>query len=130
MNFLSALTQPMTFPVRIRRFLREGNGLDRIPEQMRQALAAREARFLEIIKHRVYAHPLSPYRKLLDHAGCSFADVSDLTKRHGLEGALRKLSEAGVYLRAVELKGKEDVVRGRLRFRVVLHDLRMVFRGF
>lgn len=130
MHLWTALTQPLTFPFRARRFLMEGTGLERVPEQMRRALATREERFLEIVKHRVYARQSSPYRKLLEHAGCAFADVCDLTNRHGLEGALRRLAEAGVYLRAAELKGKEEVVRGRLRFRVDPDELRMVFRGF
>jgi hypothetical protein len=129
-NLWTALTQPVTFPLRVRRFLTEGTGLDRVREQMRHALATREARFLAIAEHRVYARRSSPYRRLLEHAGCGFADLRDLTRRHGLEGALRRLAEAGVYLRAAELKGKEDVVRGGLRFRVDSDELRMVSRGF
>ncbi len=130
MNLWTALTQPVTFPLRVRRFLAEGTGLDAVPELMRRALATREERFLAIVEQRVYARPSSPYRRLLEHAGCAFVDVRDLTKRHGLEGALRRLAEAGVYLRAAELKGKEDVVRGGLRFRVDPAALRMVVRGF
>jgi hypothetical protein len=126
----TALTQPVAFPVRVRRFLAEGTGLERVPEQMREALASREERFLHILEHRVYARRSSPYRHLLEHAGCALGDVRDLTRRHGLEGALRRLAEAGVYLRAAELKGKEHVVRGSLRFRVEPAALRMVFRGF
>src|SRR6185369_17610919 len=126
----SALTQPLTFPLRVRRFLAEGTGLDRVPEQLRRALETREERFLSIVEQRMFAQPANPYRKLLDHAGCAFADVRDLAKRHGLEQALRKLAEAGVYLSAAELKGKVDVVRGPLRFRVDPNDLRMVSRGF
>lgn len=130
MNFWTAATQPFTFPVRIRRFLAEGSGLDRVPDEMRKALETRESRFLEILEHRVYGRPASPYRRLLMHAGCTFADVRDLTGRHGLEGTLSRLAKAGVYLRAAELKGKEEVIRGQLRFRVNPDELRNVSRGF
>jgi hypothetical protein len=126
----SDLTQPLTFPLRVRRFLAEGGGLEAVPEQLRRALETREQRFLEIIEQHVYARQGSPYRRLLEHAGATFQDVRDLTTRHGLEGTLRKLAEAGVYLRAAELKGKDDVVRGPLSFRVDARDLRMVSRGF
>ncbi len=126
----AALTQPFTFPFHLRRFFSEGTGLERVPEELERALETREARFLDIVEHHVYARRASPYRKLLEHAGCALADVRDLTKRRGLEGALRKLAEAGVYLRAAELKGKEDVVRGRLCFRVDPDDLRLALWGF
>jgi hypothetical protein len=130
MDIWTAATQPFTFPLRVRRFLAEGTGLERVPDEMRRALATREERFLDILENRVYTQPLNPYRRLLEHAGCAFADVRDLTRRHGLEGALRSLAEAGVYLRAAELKGKEEVVRGQLRFRVNPDELRMITRGF
>lgn len=125
----NALAQPVTFPVRVRRFLAEGTGLEPVPAQMRAALAGRTVRFLHILEHRVYARPSSPYRRLLEHAGCALGDVRQMTGHEGLDGALRRLAEAGVYLRATEIKGKEDVVRGSLRFRVDPDELRMVFRG-
>ena len=62
MDRWTALTQPLTFPLRVRRFLTEGTGLERVPEQMRRALATREGRFLEILKHRIYARRSSPHR--------------------------------------------------------------------
>lgn len=126
----ASATQPLTYPVRVRRFLRGGAGLDRVPDEMRRALATRDDRFLEIVRRHVYPRASSPYRRLLDHAGCAFADVCDLVKHHGLDGALRKLAEGGVYLTAAELKGKADVVRGQLRFRVAPGELRIVTRGF
>lgn len=130
MDAWTALTHPLTFPFRVRRFLREGSGLAPVPDLMRMAIVTRETRFLDVLERLVYTRRTSPYRRLLDHAGCAPADVRDLTKRHGLEGALGRLAEAGVYLTAAELKGKQEVVRGDLRFRVDPEDLHMVFRGF
>ena len=130
MDLPSILTQPFTFPFRLRRFLAAGTGLERVPEDLRRALDTREARFLNLVGRHVYARQGSPYRRLLEQAGCALSDLRDLTGRHGLEGALRRLAEAGVYLTAAELKGKEDVVRGRLSFRVDPQDLRLVRAGF
>src|SRR5262249_33532211 len=90
--------------------------IDRVPvereEDIKRALAAREAIFLDFLRARVYARADSPYLKLLKHAGCEFSDLSDQVGRHGLEGALARLAAAGVYLTAPEMKGKTDVVRG------------------
>jgi len=130
MQLWTAASQPFTFPFSLRSFLRNGTGLEQIPDQMQRSLATREDRFLDLVERLVYARPRNPYRRLLDHAGCAFADVRELTRRHGLEGALRKLAEAGVYLTAAELKGRQEVVRGQLRFMVSPEELRMVSRGF
>ena len=85
-DFRTAIFQPLTLPWRLGRFLAGGPGLDDIPAQMRQALETREERFLRIMETRVYACETSPYRRLLERVGCEFADVHDLTRRHGLEG--------------------------------------------
>ncbi len=118
MHALAALTQPLTFPWRLRRFLADGSGLGRVPEDLRRALESRAARFVALAERRIYARGDSPYRRLLEDAGCAFPDLRDLVGRHGLEGALGRLAEAGVYLSAAEAKGREPVVRGGLSFRV------------
>jgi hypothetical protein len=55
---------------------------------LRRRLATRESDFLALAKHAVYSGRASPYRKLLDHAGCQYADLERLVRREGLEGAL------------------------------------------
>jgi hypothetical protein len=59
-----------------------------------------------------------PYRALLDSAGCSLEDARALIAREGVEGALRVLFRAGVYLTIDEYKGRRPVVRGSLRLTV------------
>jgi hypothetical protein len=83
-----------------------------------RALAGRDTRFLELVRTKVYERPASPYRRLLDHAGCAFADLEAHVRRHGLEPTLARLAGEGVYLTAAEFKGKVDVVRGGTSFRV------------
>jgi hypothetical protein len=83
---------------------------------LRRRLATREIDFLALARHAVYPRPESPYRKLVDHAGCRYGDLEGLVRREGLESALRTLASQGVYLTVAELRGREPVVRGGLRF--------------
>ena len=62
----------------------------------------------------VYQSPASPYRALLEHAGCTQGDLVRLVERDGVEGALRALLREGVYLTVEELKGRRPVRRGAL----------------
>ena len=130
MRLASALTQPLSFPLRVRRFLAAGRGLDRATADLRDALATREARFLALLAPHLTSGLPSPYATLLTHAGCELEDVRQLLGNEGLEGTLRRLAEAGVYLTAAELKGKENVQRGSLRFRMTPDHIRLSRVGF
>jgi hypothetical protein len=79
---------------------------------LRQRLARREADFLEVVRRSIYEHPPSPYRTLLEWAGCQYGDLARLVARESVEGALSALLRAGVYLSVDELKGRQPVVRG------------------
>jgi hypothetical protein len=104
-------------------FYRDRVTVERAEHEIKRALAGREAIFLDFLRAHVYGRATSPYLKLLKHAGCEFSDLSAEVGRHGLEGALARLAAAGVYLTAAEMKGKTDVVRGALSFRVFPEDL-------
>src|ERR1051325_1399455 len=104
-------------------FYRDRISVERAESEIKHALAGREANFLDFIRTRVYGRAESPYLRLLKHAGCEFSDLADQVGRNGLEGALGRLAAAGVYLTAAEMKGKTDVVRGSLSFRVFPEDL-------
>ena len=60
-----------------------------------QRLRDREANFLSSMKHGVFDNPRSPYRALLDLAGCQHGDLVRSVHDLGLEGTLRSLREAG-----------------------------------
>ena len=55
--------------------------------RLRQARRADD--FLDLVRRVVYAHPPSPYRALLRHAGVEYDDLAGLVGREGVEGALR-----------------------------------------
>src|SRR5687767_9379524 len=60
-------------------------------EGLADRLAHRDADFLALCQRMVYASASSPYRRLLELAGCEYGDLVGLVAREGLEGALRAL---------------------------------------
>jgi hypothetical protein len=87
-----------------------------------RGVAQREQRFLDVLDAKVWPHASSPYRALLDAAGCTRGDVARLVQRDGLGFALRVLADAGVRVGFDELKGRADTVRGSRTFRFRAED--------
>jgi len=85
---------------------------------IRLRLERRAEGFLSFMGRAVFEHPPSPYKRLLSHAGCDFADLCGLVEREGIEGTLEALLQRGVYLTLDEFKGSVPVERGSLIFDV------------
>jgi hypothetical protein len=102
----------------LREYFREPITLPQAEEQVKRNLASREERFLALVQRQVYERPGSPYLKLFQIAGCAFSDLQAEVRRRGLEPALVKLAEEGVYFSSDEFKGKKEVIRGGQSFRV------------
>jgi hypothetical protein len=85
-------------------------------EQLQQIIKSRDQQFLNLVRDTVFNQPTSPYLKLLRHIGCEFNDFQDMVKNDGLEGALHRLAEAGVWVSHDEMKGREPVCRGSAVF--------------
>jgi hypothetical protein len=117
-NILRKLVLPFTLPLNLRKFFNEKMTLKKAQEEMEKGIASREERFLEIVQMQVYNRPGGSYNKLMKWAGCEFHDLRSLTLQNGLESALEKLAKEGVFLTAPEFKGKTDVIRGNVSFRV------------
>ena len=99
-------------------------GLYADPERVvAESLAQREERFLGLMERAVFANPRSPYHSLFAWAGCTHADLAEMVRRDGLETALGRLLQAGVYLTHDEFKGKTPVVRGSKECLVDTGDL-------
>ncbi len=60
----------------------------------------------------VWTHAASPYLPLLRQAGCEAGDLRVLVQDSGLEPALQKLRDDGVYFTFEEFKGRKPVERG------------------
>jgi hypothetical protein len=104
------------------RFFRERITVQQAEEETKRLLATRVERFLELVRQQIYERPDSPYLRLLKHAGCAFSDLRTEVQRHGLEHTLVELAKSGVFLSSDEFKGKREVVRGALSFRVCPRD--------
>jgi hypothetical protein len=92
-------------------FLSEPVGLAAAHDRLRSRLENREARFLEALRALIYESEASPYRRLLDAAGCNYGDLEALVHGRGLESTLAELYDAGVYVTLDELKARTPIVR-------------------
>ena len=112
----------LSFAQEVRNFLQEQFTPERAEEEISKALGNREERFLALARTKVYECPGSPYLRLLKLVGCEFPDLQVLVRRDGLDSALQRLASEGVYLTSAEFKGKKEVRRGSLTFRVSPKD--------
>lgn len=81
-------------------------------EQLRHELEHRADNFLDTARRGIFAFPDHPSRIMCELAGCTFGDLEDSVRRHGLDPTLEQLRAAGVYLSHDEFKGKTPIVRG------------------
>jgi len=100
------------FTVQTRAFLRERITADEAVRLIREGMRNRDTAFLKMVDDAIYAQPGSPYLKLLKSAGIEAGDIVGLVRQEGLEGALLKLFQAGVYVTFEEFKGWTPAVRG------------------
>jgi hypothetical protein len=99
------------FPASLRRFLCHTLTMDEARAIVRDRMEHREENFLGIAEHSIYGYERSPYLPLLKAAGCELGDLRGLVNGHGLEGALRRLREEGVYITFEEFKGRKPIER-------------------
>jgi len=108
----------------IPRLLRPRIGPAEARATLARRLAERAASFVRLVRRGVYEEASSPYRALLQSAGCEPGDVEALVRERGVEGALAVLFRHGVYLTVDEFKGRRPVVRGGTTLAVRPADLR------
>jgi len=112
MSLFSQVAAYWRFAWGLRGFLKEPVTLEQSRELIRQRLQNREQNLLAMVKRAIYDNAASPYLKLLELAGCEYGDFEKMVRSGGIESALSKIYQAGVYLNAEEFKGKKEVVRG------------------
>jgi len=93
------------------RFLRQRVSFEQGRAIIQQRLREREQNFLASIQQGIFANPQSPYHAMLELAGCAYADLERSVGERGLEGTLRMLRDAGVYVTFEEFKGRQPIVR-------------------
>ena len=83
-------------------------------DELRRRMASREERFLASASTLIFANPHSPYARLLEWAGMQEGDLARLVRSEGLEGALRTLRDAGVFVSMQQIKGLSPIERNGL----------------
>ena len=91
--------------------------------KLQNELTHRDDNFLALVREGIYNNALSPYRRLLNLAGCEYGDLEKLVRKDGLDGALQRLFSSGVYLTVSESKGRIPIVRGNDSFQINNKDL-------
>ncbi len=104
-------------------FLNTPMAFEQARESIVRRLERREENFLSLVKRTVYENSSSPYLRLLEHAQCTWQDMEEGVRRHGLEGFLRQLKDAGVWVSLEEFKGAGEIRRGALTVPVKAGDL-------
>ena len=93
----------------LRAFLRSRPTDQAADRVIQESFEGRETRFLELVRRGVFERDDSPYLPLLRAARIDRARLSTLVADHGIDGALGRLYDAGVYISLNEFKA-----RGRL----------------
>src|SRR5437879_5415334 len=71
------------FVFRAARLLRRRVTSEEAHAVLRARLAHREANLLAMVQEGIYANAISPYRRLLELAGCEYGDVQRLVQTEG-----------------------------------------------
>jgi hypothetical protein len=95
-------------------FLRRVTTPEGARAEIRARMERREERFLETTRRLVYDEPASPYRRLLERAGCAHRDLAAAVRQHGVEGALERLRASGVFVSWQEFKSLVPIRRDGL----------------
>ena len=111
---LSELVAFARFLAGVPRFVRRRMTAAEALAIVQERLRSRESNFLDVVDRGIYANPRSPYRALLETAGCTRDDLRELVSREGIEGTLQRLRNDGVYVSFEEFKGIQPIVRGSL----------------
>jgi hypothetical protein len=88
MSALRTLKMYGRFAVGLPRHLRRRITLEEAEASIRQRLADREENFLRVARRGIFDNRQSPYRKLLELAGCAFGDLESSVRTKGLEPTL------------------------------------------
>lgn len=95
----------------LRSFLGQRLSVGQARDLIRQRLDRREDHFLGMLEAGIFTVPSSPYRPLLDMAGCSLGDIRASVRTRGIEATLRRLRDEGIYVTFEEFKGRKPIVR-------------------
>ncbi|OGQ82455.1 MAG: hypothetical protein A3F90_08685 [Deltaproteobacteria bacterium RIFCSPLOWO2_12_FULL_60_19] len=129
MKFLDDLKMYWRFASGLRSFLRHTISLEEARAIVRKRMADREKNFLRVVERGIFGYRRSPYLPLLKLAQVEFGDIRHMVGSKGLEGTLRALRDAGVYISFEEFKGRAPIVRQGRVIPVQAHDFDNPYLG-
>jgi hypothetical protein len=106
----------------LRRYLEARLDLETCRRRVVEGLASREENLVRVLEDGILAAPKSPYVALFAHAGIELGDAVKLVREHGVDEALGRLHDAGVYVKLDEFKGRQPIERGSLSLTVRHED--------
>ena len=119
---LDSLQMLLRFSTGLRKFLNSPLSGEACREIVVGSIRDRGPSFLDLLRRAVYENPLSPYLPLLRRAGAEYDDVAKIVRQDGVEAALEKLYDGGVYIRLDEFKGLRPIERPGLTLPVKAED--------
>lgn len=122
-DLTAAVGRSVRFTRGLRTFLRTPLDVAGVRSSVLAEHTRREERFLASLDLLVWSVPDSPWLRFFRHVGAERGDLVDLVGERGLDGALARLRDLGVYLSTEEAQGAEPVRRGSTTFTVRPHEL-------
>ena len=110
-SLLADLKMYGRFALGLRGFLHHRISLPEAEANIRRRMAERDNNFLRLVEKAIFGYPQSPYRPLLQLAGCEMEDIRSMVRNKGLEATLLELRASGVYITFEEFKGRKPLVR-------------------
>lgn len=110
------------FVVRLRPFLRETTSVTEAHRRLERSLAGRANAFLAVVRRAILDHAGSPYRPLFQAAGIDAGAVERMVAQVGVEGALARLHDAGVFVTLEEFKGVRPIQRPGIEIQARAED--------
>lgn len=108
----------------LKKYLKDPITLEQSRRVIENRLTNKSNNLLTIAQKTIYENigGNSPYLPMLKMAGCEYGDLERMVLSDGIEAALGKLSDAGVYISIEEFKGRKEIVRGNHKFHVKTSD--------
>ncbi|MEX2030936.1 MAG: hypothetical protein WD906_08190 [Anaerolineales bacterium] len=111
---IDRLSAAFRFATGLQSFLSRTLSAEECRQIVEAGLRQRETSFLHLVESAVFGNPNSPYLPLFQRAGVSMPDVTLWLNESGVEGALGKLFDAGIWLSLDEFKGRAPLKRSGL----------------
>lgn len=111
----------LRFVTGLQRYLKErlepSVALETAKKLLKERIENRQQNFLNLLKTGVFGYDKSPYLKLMAGPKIKYEDICSWVNQNGIEGALERLLDEGIYFTVDEFKGKTEVNRNGVRFR-------------